>query len=620
MIEVTNKLDGPNDGPPGSLRNAISLANNFINGYVTIKFMVHGTFVLTEGELELQTNIRLVNNTCKTVIITTNNSNRLLHITNGEKIKISNIQFTGGNTNAEGGAIYVSAYNHVLTLDNVIVNKNTAERGGGVFTNGKLKLYNSFVVDNSAASQGGGIWSLHDIKLYESRVNNNKVTTVSASNFAGGIFVYAGNLDLCKSKVNCNKVIYDETSGGFSGGILVLLGNITFEESELVDNSAWDFGGATVVGGKITVNNSFAKKNESIGLINGGGAFGVISSYDLVTPGSSPIGISIYKSQIVENKTNGLASAAVGIIYGSIVVRESTISKNKSRGPGGGISANIYGSVLVTDSCISGNSAGAIGAGISKFGNGSVIVRCSKITDNNVTDGTTFGAVMAAYVTYFNALLPIFNVAINSASIAETTTLNNLITNITTIITDAGTELAALVPNPYNVIAGGGIGTLSASILTIDSEISNNSATQITDLNTIVGNGGGLFSYNSTITVQTSKVNYNRSYGSGGGIWSNILLQINKSCVDENKSTRINDGGGIFITGTADIINTTMTKNKTLGNGGAISLTEGSVLTLSDSTICSNTAGIDGGGIFLNSGILVQLCSKIKNNDPNDIA
>lgn len=164
---------------------------------------------------------------------------------------------------------------------------------------------------------------------------------------------------------------------------------------------------------------------------------------------------------------------------------------------------------------------------------------------------------------------------------------------------------------------GGGINLDNAGTLTTTgSVISGNTATGGTGTTNGGGAiGGGIFAQFSTnvLTINTSRIINNSatggggtSSGDGGGIYANnVFLTINANNSEISGNTaRI--GGGIYITGTLTITNTTVSSNSatgagSLGGGMFIAGALSPVVTLRNVTVSNNSAVSGGGGIYVNS-------------------
>ena len=175
---------------------------------------------------------------------------------------------------------------------------------------------------------------------------------------------------------------------------------------------------------------------------------------------------------------------------------------------------------------------------------------------------------------------------------------------------------------------GGGVFVEKGSTVKVEmSEIKNNIATEIPSdsPSSNYGLGGGIYSYDSKLTItggtisgneakgSTSLIQYNEkgelSYSAlgngGGGICavgkdSDVTLDgvtVTDNKASSNASNNLGAGGGIEAQGgKLTVNNSTISGNDARGNGGGIASAEGNVLNVSGSTIQSNK-GNNGGGI-----------------------
>jgi hypothetical protein len=150
---------------------------------------------------------------------------------------------------------------------------------------------------------------------------------------------------------------------------------------------------------------------------------------------------------------------------------------------------------------------------------------------------------------------------------------------------------------------GGGGLSLNGKVTIDQSTISGNSAKS----------GGGIYArgaYNDvTIAHSTITGNVVGSRGRGGGIFVSGSLRIHDSTISGNAV--VGRGGGIYVSGNATIERSTISGNTSTfvtgfgGFGGGICVTSG-FATIRDSTITTNTAVNDGGGgIEIRYGSLV---------------
>jgi hypothetical protein len=112
--------------------------------------------------------------------------------------------------------------------------------------------------------------------------------------------------------------------------------------------------------------------------------------------------------------------------------------------------------------------------------------------------------------------------------------------------------------------------------------------------------------------VTNSTISENRTDGDGGGISNTGTLTVTNSTINNN-----NGGGGIFNSGTLTVTNSTISGNFHDLHGGGIN--NAGTATVTNSTIYGNT-GEGGGGIF-NDGTMTLISSTISNNlnDQSDI-
>lgn len=133
-------------------------------------------------------------------------------------------------------------------------------------------------------------------------------------------------------------------------------------------------------------------------------------------------------------------------------------------------------------------------------------------------------------------------------------------------------------------------------------------------------NGGAICVVDGTVTVDNGTLTNNKAQLNGGGIHassiSNIAI-INGSSITNN--TANDSGGGVVLQGNSSnkvtVSDSNMTQNMaTLYNGGAIFVENGEI-SVTNSKITKNVAGVDGGGIR-GSGVTVTLeNSQIDNNE-----
>jgi hypothetical protein len=156
-ITVTNT----NDSGPGSLRQALAIANDGD----AINFTVTGTIALTSGELLVDKNVTISGPGSATLAVDGNFTSRVFHIGPGKSVSISGLTLTNGSAGSENGGGILNDH-ATLTLGSCAVQNSSAQsnRGGGIYNDGSagsvaLTIQNGTVSGNYAYSAGGGIYN-----------------------------------------------------------------------------------------------------------------------------------------------------------------------------------------------------------------------------------------------------------------------------------------------------------------------------------------------------------------------------------------------------------------------------------------------------------------------------
>jgi len=165
---------------------------------------------------------------------------------------------------------------------------------------------------------------------------------------------------------------------------------------------------------------------------------------------------------------------------------------------------------------------------------------------------------------------------------------------------------------------GGGIRSAGALILTATHVVSNNAVhgggvyvgygSATLSGGQIVSNtaeeGAGLYVSSGSVVLNGVQVLGNSAeYGSGVFISDGSLMLKSTQVISNSASF---SGAGIFVfSGTLNMLNTTVSGNRATGGGGGGLLNSGGRVSITFSTIASNTATIDGYGLRLESGTML---------------
>jgi len=339
-ITVTNT----NDSGPGSLRQALTIANDGD----TINFAVTGTITLISGGLPVSKNLAIVGPGAEQLSIDGNQALLVLGVFPEKTASISGLTIRNGQTG-------IWNENGMLTVNNCAVSGNSEV---GLLNDGVLTVSNCVVSGNSS-----GIYNNHSV-LFVIRCD------VSGNSY--GIYNYYGEANVTNCIVSSNQYggVFDYGVTGGPDDHIFGIARLTIADSIINDNSGPgvdnNAGGVTIVDTTIS-GNSVAK-----------------------TGGQSGVGGGVYTYQ------NG------GKIPGNLTVINTTISGNFTLSDGGGIACGFSG-LTVINSTISGNSAGAYGGGIANGGLGMMIFNSTVSGNSAATCGGVCGGTVEIGNTILNA-------------------------------------------------------------------------------------------------------------------------------------------------------------------------------------------------------------------------
>lgn len=232
------------DSGAGSLRQAILAANNPLSlATPTVTFApgVAGNVDLSSGPLILSRNMTINAPSGNTVTLRRTGENlfRLMQVNTGVTAEIRNLTFANGNAGSDsgGGLLNFGA----LTLRNVILENNQAQRGGGLATqSGTATLISSTVRNNFAGDltgpngTGGGVFVQSGSVTLE---DGTSVTGNSAG--SGGGIANNGTLAIrVSSTTNPIRNTIANNQAGIFGGGLYNTGTATLEYTDIFSNRA----------------------------------------------------------------------------------------------------------------------------------------------------------------------------------------------------------------------------------------------------------------------------------------------------------------------------------------------------------------------------------------------
>ena len=265
-ITVTNT----NDSGPGSLRQALTIANDGD----TIGFAITGTISLTRGELVIDKNI-IISGPGPGLLTVARSQQaadfRIFNILPSHTAEIDGLTITGGSLAGNGGGISSGA---TLTISDCAISGNSIlttdglqHSGAGIYNVGTMTIVNSTVNNNQALiggffpPSGGGISSDGGTLT----IQNTTIGENTAAGYGGGVY-NVGSLTAINSTIRGN------TAGGFGGGIMT--NTIIIATNCTISGNSASFEGGGIYGGGTISNCTISGNMTTVGHSRGGGISG----------------------------------------------------------------------------------------------------------------------------------------------------------------------------------------------------------------------------------------------------------------------------------------------------------------------------------------------------------
>lgn len=240
--------------PPGtcSLREAIAAANLTAESDF-IEFSLSGAAItleltiadgLTTGndgsrDLDIQPaglgnagSLTITGPGANSLFVTTNNQGRIFDVAAGATATITGLTVTNGDVGGDvGGGIRNAG---ALTLENVEVTFNSAQRAGGIFNSdgGTLNINQSLLANNRATERGGAIFTQGTLRISNATISGNGRDALgnAITVFGGGINIAGGSAAIRNATIANNAAV----SAG--GGIAVAGGTLDMANTIVADN------------------------------------------------------------------------------------------------------------------------------------------------------------------------------------------------------------------------------------------------------------------------------------------------------------------------------------------------------------------------------------------------
>jgi CSLREA domain-containing protein len=324
---------------------------------------------------------------------------------------------------------------------------------------------------------------------------------------------------------------------------------------------------------------------------------GYAAEYGGAIANNSTAAVTVSSSSLTGNVAGKAGGAIDNHLEGAVDVNDSTLSGNFAYESGSALNNNRGGTLSLTNSTVSGNTAAAIGLDPALRGAGAIAnsaeldaIGIITVTESRISENHSGGAESGAAIS---------NNGGGRVDVEETTFLKNhsevdggAIFNGAGEVTVTGSTFAENVAKNggavYNSVKDGRV-TVSESSFSLNAASAHGGA---------IASGG-----TGTLTVVNSTFSKNSSGDAGGA----VLNEDKSSATIENTSFTENsaagEGGGMHANSAGEVAITggAFTLNKALA-GGAFSIEGGGQVTIDGTSVGSNRAVEQGGGILVASG------------------
>ncbi len=485
---------------------------------------------------------------------------RIFSINLGATVQISGLTISGGN----------------------VITANGTLGGGGIENRGALTLTTS-VVSGNKGSNG----------ISNSNGTLNVINSTISGNTGSGI-AGAGTITVSNSTVSGN-------SGLFGGGILTVQSgpsSLTVTNSTISHNSAQNSGGGiysqntipTILRNTIVANNTATTNIDLFGTFTSQGynLIGINSGATLTPTNGDQIGTL---GAPLDPRLGALQNNGGTTETRALLANSPAIDKGNSGGASGdqrGLTRPFDLDNSIYPNTSDASDIGAFEAQAVPSGGGAPTFIVTKTADTN--DG----------------------LCDSDCSLREAVTAANAnagTDNITFDIEGEDTHLIGLNAALPVLSQSVEIHNNSGEGITISRETGGNyriftinagQIVSISDLTITGGNetsGGGIYN-EGILTLDRVTVSNNSATSFGGGIYNHVgaVLNMTNCTVKDNDAAQSGTGGGLALVGTVNITNSTISGNSA-SNGGGISVFSSAVVTITSSTVSNNSARQSYGGI-----------------------
>ncbi|MBU5361853.1 hypothetical protein KQI58_12295 [Enterococcus raffinosus] len=516
-------------GQPEEMTSTLKEAVDYCNSSAETSF----TILLTEDDLAQRAEAEIASG--KTIVLTSTSKNKI----------IQNIEYNDENNFIAKRHLRVKE-KASLTLTHIVLEGTGlsydndpywATNGGVLLNGGTLTIGEAAVITKAFGNNGGAIEARDKSSVYLH--STGSVYHNQASDTGGGIYA-------------------------IDNSIVELAGT-----SSVSDNiGQWRVGGIYLNNSSLTVNDE-AIISGNIAEHNEAGGIKAENKSDVSISGGSIQHNTVKKCSDHGNWNSGSSGGGIYIDGGKLELNNATVSQNTATEAGGGIYAKNT-DVKLSNGEVTGNEA--------KQGNGGGIYsenNAVEIQDSQIGGIDELGS----------------NEENNKANRANKG--GGIYKEGGTLVLNKGT-----IVNNLATDSGGGIYAKNTNITDTSSEVYLNSSNK----------GAGIYSEQGGLQLEKSTFKNNTAK-------DRIIEKV-----DENdnpyQETVIGEGGGLYSTGTLLTLTNAVIADNSSTNGGGI-FVKGNTLKLEDTTLTNNTATIDGGGIRATGEVNLEIMGETSRINTN---
>jgi hypothetical protein len=536
------------------------------------------------------------------------NSGTVITIPVSTTTSITGVTILNGNGLSGGGINNQGA----LTLNNAVLRNNQANVGNAINTTGTLTIADSTIANNSPASGTNG----------NGTVYGNGTITIDRSTFSGNVAGNGGALNLGGVvTIRASTFTGNRASTNDGGAIFANSGTMVIENSTISGNSAFATGGGLVtsagVAAAVVINNSTFANNSAR---PGGG--GNLAQY---------LGSITVRNTIIANPAAGgncqtpISDGGNNLQFpdtscaATAQLADPQLGPLQSNGGPTDTQALLQGSAALDagSNCTPVDQRGVprpqgSACDIGAYERGAITLHVAPI-GNDASDCLTLTTACRTIGAGIGKASAGDTISIGAGSYRENLSLAKSLTlqgegQDTTIIDGGG------VTQTLGIFGGTAI-TLTGVTVTngnADRGAAIFNAGTFALLNSTVSNsrapvdGGGIYNTGSALIVDSTIISNSAQYGAG--LYNFGQLTVVRSTISGNRADVF--GSGLENWGNTTIQNSTIAENSAAITGGGLYRSGGTV-TLTNSTVVSNTAtnygaGVSGGGIVLANTIVAN--------------